>query len=85
MKEDKNVGYSPHLHEAIHEVVEKQIRDSNPEETKETLNRLMDLGYSRHEAIHKIAGVVVEEIYHVLRNKEEFNEKRFVKKLLALK
>ena len=85
MKEDKDFGYSPRLHKAIHKVVENQIREGNPKETKETLNRLMNLGYSRHEAIHKIGAVVAEEIYYTMKNCEEFNEKRFVKGLLALK
>lgn len=85
MKEDKDFGYNPHLHEAISEVVENQIRDGDPKETKETLNRLMNLGYSRHEAIHNIGAVVAEEIYYTLKNCEEFNIKRFVKGLLALK
>jgi methanogenic corrinoid protein MtbC1 len=76
---------SPILHEVIHEVVENQIRDGDPKETKETLERLMDQGYSRHEAIHKIGTVVVEEIYTVLKRKEKFNEERYVKKLLALR
>ncbi|MHA1489193.1 MAG: hypothetical protein ACTSRI_06025 [Promethearchaeota archaeon] len=44
----------------------------------------MNLGYSRQDAIEKIGTVVTEEIYDVLKNKEKFNEKRFVRKLLAL-
>jgi len=84
-EEQEDPGHSPILHEAIHEVVENQIRDGDPKETKETLHRLMNLGYSRHDAINKIGTVVLEDIFHILKNKEEFNEERFVNKLLALK
>ncbi|MBE0516427.1 MAG: DUF1841 family protein [Methanophagales archaeon] len=84
-KDDEEVDSNPILHEVIHEVVENQIRDGDPKETKGTLERLMDQGYSRHEAIHKIGTAVVEEIYNVLNRKEKFNEERYVKKLLALR
>ena len=85
MKKEKDFGYKPYLHDAIHEIVENQIREGEPKETKENLDRLMNLGYTRHEAIHKIGAVIVEDIYNVLKNKQEFDEEGFVKKLLTLK
>jgi len=85
MKKEKDPRYNPYLHDAIHEIVENQIREGKPKETKETLDRLMNLGYTRHEAIHKIGAVVVDNIYNVLKKKQEFNEKGFAKKLHALK
>lgn len=85
MKKDKNFGHHPILNDIIYGIVENQIRDNNPKETKETLNRLMNLGYNRHDAIQKIGSVVTEEIYDVLKKSEDFNENRFVRKLLSLK
>jgi uncharacterized protein with ATP-grasp and redox domains len=85
MNDNEEIGYNPILHEQIHNVVENQIRMNNPKETTETLERLMNLGYSRHEAIHKIGTVVVKEIFDVEKNKEPYNEKRYVKRLLELK
>ncbi len=85
MKKNKDFRYNPFLHDAIHEIVENQIRAEEPKETKETLDRLIGLGYTRHEAIHKIGTIVVEDIYNVLKKKQEFNEKIFIKKLHALK
>lgn len=73
------------LKSAILEVVENQIRDNNPPETRETLIRLMEMGDSREEAVRKIALVVVGEIYEVMKNKEVFNRERFVSKLKKLK
>jgi hypothetical protein len=46
---------------------------------------LRNLGYNKQDAIQKIGTIVTEEIYDVLKNKEKFNEKRFIRKLLALK
>jgi len=85
MKKDKELRYNPYLHDAIYEIVENQIREGKPKETKETLDRLMNLGYTRHDAIHKIGVAVVDNIYNVLKKKQEFNEKGFAKKLQALK
>lgn len=85
MKKEKDLEYNPNLHKIIHEVIENQIREGKPKETKETLNRLMNFGYSRHEAIHKIGTAVIDDVYNMLKNKQEFNEEQFAKKLLALK
>ena len=85
MLKDKEIGYSPQLHEAVHEIVENQIRDGKPIETKVTLNRLMTLGYDRHEAIHKIGAIVLEEIFNIMKNQKKFDEKKYVNKLKKLK
>jgi hypothetical protein len=44
----------------------------------------MKEGNSREEALRRIGAVVVEEIYEILKNKEVFNRKRFIKKLKKL-
>jgi len=85
MNENEEIGYNPILHEQIHNVVENQIKMNKPKETKQTLERLMNIGYSRHEAIHKIGTVVVKEIFDVEKNKEPYNEMRYVKRLSELK
>jgi hypothetical protein len=48
---DEGTPFNPHLKAAIFEVVENQIRDGNPLETRQTLERLLDAGYSRNHAI----------------------------------
>jgi len=77
--------YNPRLKRITLEVVENQIRDKNLQETEQTLNRLMDDGYSRKEAVEMIASVVVEEIWDILNDKRYFDEKKFVKQLKKLK
>ena len=48
---------------AILEVVENQIREDDPPDTRQTLERLVAAGYSRKQAIEMIGSTVVEEIW----------------------
>jgi peroxiredoxin family protein len=75
---------SPKVTKAILSVVENQIRDGNPPETKTTLERLQSQGIPRPEAVRLIACAVSTEIFEVLKHKEPFNEKRFVSNLNKL-
>lgn len=68
----------------ILEVVENQIRDNDPPETRQTLRRLIKEGFSREGAVELIAAVVVNEIYNVLNQEKNFNRKRFVAALRQL-
>lgn len=68
----------------ILEIVENQIRDNDPSETRQTLRRLIKEGFSREEAVELIATVVVNEIYNVLKQEKNFNRKRFVAALRQL-
>jgi uncharacterized protein with ATP-grasp and redox domains len=73
------------LQKAILEVVENQIRENNPPETRKTLDRLLKKGYSKGDAMKLIGSVVAVEIYEILKNKEPFNEERYVKALRELR
>ena len=76
--------YNPALRAAFFEVVDNQIRDGTPPETRLTLERLMAEGRSKKEARELIAVVVATEIFEVMKNKEPFQESRFVAALKAL-
>ncbi|EGD50991.1 hypothetical protein TheetDRAFT_2179 [Thermoanaerobacter ethanolicus JW 200] len=73
------------LKRIILEVVNNQIRDNNPPITKVTLERLKKSGYTEQQAKEKIAAILIEEIYDVLKNHEVYNEERYAKKLSILK
>ena len=60
------------------EIIDTQIRDNDPPETKQTLDHLISEGFSEKEAMDMIGCVVISEIFDVLKNKEEFNEHRYV-------
>ena len=68
---------NPHLTAAILEVVENQIRENNPPETRQTLERLLAAGYSRQRAIEMIGAALVEEIWAILHDNQLFDRARF--------
>ena len=68
---------NPYLKEAILEVVENQLRDNDPPETRQTLERLLAAGYSRRQAVEMIGSAVVEEIWNVLHEGKAFDPVRY--------
>jgi hypothetical protein len=72
------------LDAAFIEVVENQLRDGTPPETKQTLDRLLNDGIEESDAKRLIACVVATEIYDMLESKQPYNRERFVKALHRL-
>lgn len=70
--------------EAIVEVVENQLTDNNPPETKQALERLMKSGKSRENAIRYIASVLSTETFGALKHEESYDNERYIKNLEAL-
>lgn len=66
------------------EVVENQLRDNDPPETRATLNRLLREGHSASEAKRLIACVVVGEMFHVMKHQRSYDKERFVSGLRGL-
>ena len=75
---------NPHLKAAILEVVDKQLADNDPPETKETLDLLLKEGMTEDDAIIYIAQAATIEIFDILKNKKEFNLDRYLKNLKQL-
>ena len=74
---DEGTPFNPHLKAAILEVVENQLREGDPPETRQTLERLLAAGYSRKQAIEMIGSAVVGEIWSVLHERKPFDRTRF--------
>jgi len=74
---DEGTPVNPHLKAAIVEVVENQIRDGDPPETRQTLERLLAAGYSRTQAVEMIGSALVEEIWAIMHEKKPFDRARF--------
>lgn len=72
------------LQKAILEVVDNQLRDLTPPETKETFDRLVSEGFTEEEARGLIGCVVASEIFEVLKHSQPYNEERYVKALRQL-
>ena len=77
-------GVNPYLHITMHAIVENQIARKDPPEVPDTLERLLEQGMTRHEAIHAIAAEVVEVAFPVFQGRELFKTKRYIKRLRHL-
>jgi hypothetical protein len=69
---------NPALTEAILAVVDQQLRDNTPPETRRTFERLVAQGYAPHDARRLIGNVVAQEIFAVMQREEAYNEQRYV-------
>jgi peroxiredoxin family protein len=81
---DKAKSTNPVLRAAIMEVVHNQLRDSTPPEVRATLDRLLDEGHTREQAVELIACVVSSEIFDILKQGQPYNESRYVDALQKL-
>lgn len=69
------------LGEEMKKVVRNQIKQNNPPETKQAYDRLIKDGYPKDEVIRQLAVVVASEIFDVMKNKEPYNQERYIKRL----
>ena len=60
------------------ELVENQMRDNDPPETRQTYERLIAEGYTDDEARRLVASAVVVELFHMHRDRQPFNRIRFL-------
>jgi hypothetical protein len=72
------------LREAILAVVDQQLRDTTPPETRRTFERLVALGYTPEVARRLIGNVVAQEIFVVMQRGEAYNEQRYIAALQGL-
>jgi hypothetical protein len=74
-------GANPILHVIIHQTVENQIAANKPPETAQTLEKLLQQGMTRHEAIHTIGSVIARDIFEIMKFQRPFDEQRYVRRL----
>jgi hypothetical protein len=72
------------LKAAIIEVVDTQLELNDPPQIEQTLNRLMEEGYSVQAAKELIGNVVVAELFEVLKEGKPFDLNRYVAALERL-
>ena len=75
---------NPHLKAAFMEIVENQINDNEPPETRQALDRLMARGISEEDARIYIGQAVCVEIWGIMSNNQEFDQERFLRNLKNL-
>ena len=59
------------LHAAIHVIVENQLALADQVIVRATLQRLMDAGLTRHDAVHAIGSVLAEHTYNILHGESD--------------
>ena len=72
------------LHDQILEIIENQIKQNDPPETKQTFERLIKSGISRMNAKKYIGQCITMELFKIMKLGEEFNNDRYVGNLLRL-
>ena len=77
-------GSNKRVKAAFLEVVDNQLRDNTPPETRETYQRLLKEGFSDQQARQLIGAVVGIEIFEVLKQQQPFDQERFVAALERL-
>lgn len=81
---DSERGFSPALQAALLDVVDTQLRDGTPPETRQTLDRLLAAGYPETEARRLLACAVTSEIFDVLTKRQPYDEARYIAALRRL-
>ncbi len=75
---------NPALTAAILAVVDQQMRDTTPPETRRTFERLVAQGYAPEDARRLIGNVVAQEIFAVMQREDGYNEQRYIAALQGL-
>ena len=72
------------LREQLDEIVNNQLKNNDPPETKETYDRLIKEGYDDSQVRQMIGSCVAVEIYQVLKSGEPYNNDRYIRNLNKL-
>ncbi len=72
------------LRAAILEVINTQIRENDPPETKQALIRLREQGFSEEEALKLIGYVVASEVFSVLKENRQYDQGKYISALKNL-
>lgn len=76
-----NTNDNQRLRQAILEVINTQIRENDPPETKQTLIRLQGQGFPEEEALRLIGYVVASEVFSVLKENRQYNREKYISAL----
>ena len=72
------------LDSAVNEVLDNQLKDGDPPETKQTLDRLIASGHDAQTARKLITDVLLLEIRAVMATGEPYNNARYTSELSNL-
>ncbi len=72
------------VREAFLEIVNSQITNNDPPETKQTFERLIKSGWSQQDSKKMIATCIAVEFYGIMTKQKPFNDERYLKNLKNL-
>ena len=72
------------MREQIFEIINNQLENNDPPETKITFDRLQKQGFDDFQTKQLIGQCLSVELFAVLKGGEMFNSERYIKHLLAL-
>ena len=75
---------NPRLHVTLHEIVANQLWDDDPPEAWHTAQRLLGLGYERHEVLHMLCRAVAGQVWSALEEGDVYDRTRYLGALEAL-
>ncbi len=71
-------------HAAMHVIVESQLADAAPPEAPAALDRLVNTGMSRHNAIHAIGWLATEHMRRAMAKQRPVDDKAYARDLTEL-
>jgi hypothetical protein len=77
-------AYNSMVQAALYNVLDTQLRDGDPPETRATLKRLRSEGVEEEEARGLIGWVIAAEIFAVMESKKPLDRERSVGRLETL-
>jgi hypothetical protein len=72
------------LREQIFEIIENQLRDNDPPETKATYDRLQKEGFDDFQTRQMIGQCLAVELFDALKFGKPYNNERYIKNLKSL-
>ena len=77
-------SHDPALHAALMELVNRQLTENDPPETRQTLERLLTEGYSPEYIRRMIGLLLATELTRGMVDQKPFNQKRYIESLHRL-
>jgi len=76
--------HNEELRQELFKVLNNQIRDNKPPETKETYDRLLKEGFDDFETKQLIGQCLSVEFFDIFKSGKPFDNERYIKNLKAL-
>lgn len=78
-------GVNPFLHAHLHLVVENQVRTGAPPEARRAVEELARRMGDRHEALHAVAAILIDEMRLMMQNGRPLDPVRYAGRLKDLR